>query len=58
MPLDGLTEGLDDEGAGDGPVGGDRQGVAGMVVQEGEDLDIRAVDQRVVGEVGLPALIR
>ena len=43
--------------AGDGLVGGDRQGVAGVVVEPGEDLDVGAVGEAVVGEVGLPALV-
>jgi hypothetical protein len=56
--LHGVTEGLDDDGAGDRGVGGDRQGVAGVVVEEGEDLGVGAVCEWVVGEVGLPALVR
>jgi hypothetical protein len=55
--LHGVTEGLDDDGAGDRGVGGDRQGVAGVVVEEGEDLGVGAVGEWVVGEVGLPALV-
>jgi hypothetical protein len=38
-------------------VGGDGQGVAGVVVQPGQDLHVGAVVELVVGEVGLPALI-
>jgi hypothetical protein len=37
--------------------GGHLQGVAGVVVEEGQDLGVGAVGQRVVGEVGLPALV-
>jgi hypothetical protein len=43
-------------------VGGDRQRVAGAVVQSGQNLHIGAavgaVDEPVVGEVGLPGLVR
>ena len=44
-------------GAGDAAVGGDRQGVAGVVVDDAQDLCVGAVGQAVVGEVGLPALV-
>ena len=46
-----------DDGSGDGLVGGDRQGVAGVVVEPGEDLDVGAVGEAVVGEVGLPGFV-
>ena len=39
-------------------VGGDRQRVAGVVIEPGQDLGAGAVGERVVGEVGLPALVR
>jgi hypothetical protein len=54
---DGVAEGGDDGWAGDGPVGGDRQCVAGVVVEPGEDLDVGAVGEAVVGVVGLPGLV-
>ena len=38
-------------------VGGDGQGVAGVVVEPGEDLDVDAVGEAVVGEVGLPGFV-
>ena len=44
--------------AGDPAVGGDRQGVAGVIVEPGQDLDVGAVGEAVVGEVGLPGLVR
>ena len=34
-----------------------RERVAGVVVEPGEDLDVGAVGEAVVGEVGLPALV-
>jgi hypothetical protein len=51
------------QGAGDGPVCGDVQGVAGAVVEPGDDLHVVAgsavvVGESVVGEVGLPGLVR
>ena len=52
----GGAEGLQDGGAGDPGVGGDGQGVAGVVVEPGQDLGIGPVGERVVGEAGLPAL--
>ena len=55
--VDGVAEGGHDGGSGDGLVGGDRQGVAGVVVEPGEDLDVGAVGEAVVGEVGLPGLV-
>ena len=59
---DRLSEAGDDQGAGDGGVGGDAQGVAGTVVEPGQDLDVGTwptvgTGQPVVGEVGLPALV-
>jgi hypothetical protein len=55
---DGVAERVDHDLAGDGPVRGDRDGVAGVVVDEAQDLGVGAVAEAVVGEVGLPALIR
>jgi hypothetical protein len=51
------TERVDHDRAGDATVGGDPQGVAGVVVQPGQDLDLDAGAEAVVGEVGLPALV-
>ena len=58
MFRDDSTEGGDDDRSGDASVGGDRQGVAGMDVEPGEDFDVLAVGEAVVGEVDLPGLIR
>ena len=44
-------------GSGDAVVGGDRQGVAGVVVEPGEDFDVGAIGEAVVGEVGLPGFV-
>lgn len=38
-------------------MGGDRQGVAGVVIQPGEDLGVGAIREPPVGDVGLPALV-
>jgi hypothetical protein len=54
---DSVAEHVDHGGAGDGLVGGDRDGVAGVVVNEAEDLGVGATVEPVVGEVGLPALV-
>jgi hypothetical protein len=54
---DGGAEGVDHDGARDPAVGGDGQGVAGVVIQPGQDLGVGAGAQRVVGEVGLPHLV-
>ena len=50
-------ERLDNGVAGDSGVGGDREGVARMVVEPDQDLDIGVAGEPVVGEVRLPALI-
>ena len=42
----------------DAGVRGDREGLAGVVVEPGDDLDIDAGGEAVVGEVGLPGFIR
>jgi hypothetical protein len=52
------AEGQQDGGAGDAGVGGDGQGVAGVIVEPGQDLGAGAAGEWVVGEVGLPALVR
>lgn len=57
MGVNGFAEFGDDGGAGDAVVGGDREGVAGVVVEEVEDFDVGAVGQAPVGEVGLPAFV-
>jgi hypothetical protein len=54
----GGAEGCQHVGAGDPDMSGDEQGVAGVVVEPGEDLGIGPASERVVGEVGLPALVR
>ena len=58
----GFAEGGGHDGGGDRPVGGDVQGVAGVVVEPGDDLDAfgepACVGEGVVGEVGLPGLVR
>ena len=56
------AEGGEHDRAGDPVVGGDVQGVAGVVVEPGHDLDVGAgravgVGEPVVGEVGLPGLV-
>jgi len=57
VTLDGLVERVDDRRSGDGLVGGDEDGVAGVIVHEAEDLDVSAIGEGVVGEVGLPAFV-
>ena len=52
-----LRNSSSDDGAGDAAVGGDRERVAGVVIEPAEDLHMGAVGQPPVGEVGLPALI-
>ena len=58
MCFKGVCEGVDDDGSGDAAVGGDRDGVTGMVIEPAEDLDVAAVGEPPVREVGLPALVR
>ena len=55
---DGGGEGLDDGGAGDGLMSGAGQQQPGVVVEPVEDLDVGAVGEAPVGEVGLPELVR
>ena len=45
-------------GAGHPGVGGQRKHEPGVVIDPGQDLGIGAARERVVGEVGLPALVR
>ncbi len=56
--LDRVAEGVAHDQAGDPGVRRHRQGVAGVVVQPGQDLGVTAVGEPVVREVGLPGLIR
>jgi len=58
----GCTELVEHDRAGDPGVGGDPQGVAGVVIEPGQDLGVGAGSavwsgESVVGEVGLPALV-
>jgi hypothetical protein len=55
--LQGVCEGVDDDRAGDAPVGGDGDRVAGVVIDPAQDLDVGAVSETPVGEVGLPHLV-
>ena len=57
MLLAGGAEGQQDGRAGDPVVRGQRERVAGVVVEPGQDLGIGPAGERVVGEVGLPALV-
>jgi hypothetical protein len=57
-----VSEPVEHDRAGDPGVGGDRQGVAGVVIEPGQDLHVGAgppvgTGQGVVGEVSLPALV-
>ena len=54
----GFAEGGQYDWTGHAGMRGDRQGVAGAVVEPAQDLDIGAVGEPVVGEVGLPGLVR
>jgi hypothetical protein len=53
----GFAEGGTHDRAGDAAVGGDREGIAGVVVEAVEDLDMAAISKPPVGEVGLPAFV-
>ena len=55
--LAGFAELVADGLAGDRPVAGDGEDVAGVVVEEDQDLGVLPVGQAAVGEVGLPALV-
>ena len=52
-----LGEGVNDDWSCDAFVGGDGECVAGVVVEPGEDFDVGAVGEAVVGEVGLPGFV-
>jgi hypothetical protein len=58
----GFAEAGGHDGGGERPVRGHVQGVAGAVVEPADDLDApgegAGVAQRIVGEVGLPSLVR
>ena len=57
MGLIGFAEGIHDDGSGDAAVRGDRECVAGVVVEPGEDFGVGLVGEPPVGEVGLPAFV-
>lgn len=57
MGVAGFEEGGDHDVAGHGGVGAAGKEVAGVVIEPVEDLDVGAVGQSPVGEVGLPALV-
>ena len=57
VALDGGQEGVDHDRAADPDMSGDRQGVAGVVVEPGQDLAVPAGGEGIVGEVGLPGLV-
>jgi hypothetical protein len=57
MGGNGSAEAGEHDRSGDPQVRGHSQGVAGVVVQPGQDLAVDAAGQPVVGEVGLPSLI-
>jgi hypothetical protein len=62
MDGNGFPEAAEDGPSGDPPVSRDRQCLAGVVIQPGEDLHMGAGGTRpgrepIVGEVGLPALV-
>ena len=42
---------------GDAAVGGDRERVAGVVIEPGQDFGVGLVDEPPVSEVGLPAFV-
>jgi hypothetical protein len=54
---DGVAEAGEDDFGGDVVVAGDGEGVAGAVVEPGEDLGFGAGGEAVVGDVGLPGLV-
>lgn len=55
--LRGVQEGIDYDGSGDFGVGGEVEQVAGVVVDEVQDLHAGAPGQGPVGEVGLPHFV-
>ena len=57
MGAGGIEKCLDDIGAGDASVRSDVEQVAGVVVEEVQDLGVGAVGKGPVGEVGLPGFV-
>ena len=62
VQVGGMSERCEHDECGDPVVCGDMEGVAGVVVEPGDDLAVRAgcdvgVGESVVGEVGLPGLV-
>jgi hypothetical protein len=57
VPGHGVVEGVDDDAAGDVWVGRDRQGVAGVVIEPGQDFGVGTGGEAVVGDVGLPHFV-
>ena len=57
MAGNGIAEFVQDDRAGDAPVCGDREGVAGVVVDPAEDFGVGVIGEPPVGEVGLPAFV-
>ena len=62
MDGNGFPEAAEDGSSGDPPVSRDRQGLAGVVIQPGQNLHVGAGGTRpgrepIVGDVGLPALV-
>ena len=53
----GFAEGGTHDRAGDAAVGGDRQRVAGVVVDPAQDFGVGVIGEPPVGEVGLPAFV-
>jgi hypothetical protein len=53
----GFLERVQDNRSGDAAVGGDRERVAGVVVEPGQDFGVGRVGEPPVGEVGLPAFV-
>ena len=47
----------EDVDGGHSKVGGDREGVSGVVIEPGEDFGVDIVGEPVVGEVGLPGFV-
>ncbi|MBB3748158.1 hypothetical protein FHT44_000619 [Mycolicibacterium sp. BK634] len=57
MVVNNFAEFGDDDRSCDTDVGGDRERVAGVVVDPAQDLDVGPVGQPPMGEVGLPSLL-
>jgi len=52
-----IAECVQDDGGGDAAVCGDRERVAGVVIEPGQDFGVGFVDEPPVSEVGLPAFV-